>query len=277
MASFPGSVKTFVSRNAGDILQPAHINDLQDEVNAVESGYLNGSAPLNSSNSTMFHISALAGMNIVGNSTLGSTVTLGTVTYVFPAAAPTAIGQALTAQSTGSTSILQWGSAVGIALLAHNDTEGTTVSSAAYTSLSTVSGFSVDSNTTLIVEFGARSAGASGGAGLRVQVNGSVTIHQNSTATATIGGNNSPFSNAAASHGFFHLELGPRDANYDRMVSGYAQVFDSTGTVTTPAITMGFGASTFTGAVTSVEVAAKSNGGVTIGINHLKVYSKAGA
>lgn len=41
-ASFPTSVKTFTSRNAGDVIQPAHINDLQDEVNAVETALING-------------------------------------------------------------------------------------------------------------------------------------------------------------------------------------------------------------------------------------------
>jgi hypothetical protein len=40
MASFPGSVKSFTTRNAGDVIQPAHINDLQDEVNAVQATLL---------------------------------------------------------------------------------------------------------------------------------------------------------------------------------------------------------------------------------------------
>lgn len=43
-ASYPTSVKTFVSRNAGDVIQPAHINDLQDEVNAIETGLKSGLA-----------------------------------------------------------------------------------------------------------------------------------------------------------------------------------------------------------------------------------------
>src|SRR6266571_1909025 len=43
-ASYPTSAKIFTSRNAGDIVQPAHVNDLQDEVNAIESGLLNGIA-----------------------------------------------------------------------------------------------------------------------------------------------------------------------------------------------------------------------------------------
>lgn len=37
-ASFPSSVKSFTSRVSGDTIQPAHINDLQDEVTALETG-----------------------------------------------------------------------------------------------------------------------------------------------------------------------------------------------------------------------------------------------
>ena len=53
MASYPGSVKTFTTRNAGDTIQPSHVNDLQDEINAIESGLLNGTAPLTSSNASV--------------------------------------------------------------------------------------------------------------------------------------------------------------------------------------------------------------------------------
>lgn len=35
-ASYPGAAKTFTSRSAGQVIASAHINDLQDEVNAVE-------------------------------------------------------------------------------------------------------------------------------------------------------------------------------------------------------------------------------------------------
>lgn len=66
MANFPGSVKTFTSRNTGDVIQPGHVNDLQDEVNAIEDGYLNGTARLNSSNST------LVSLSVTGPSTVGT-------------------------------------------------------------------------------------------------------------------------------------------------------------------------------------------------------------
>lgn len=64
MASYPDSVKSFVTRSAGQTIAAAHVNDLQDEVNAMESGLLNGTAPLNSSNSTM------AALNVTGNCTV---------------------------------------------------------------------------------------------------------------------------------------------------------------------------------------------------------------
>ena len=52
MASYPNAVKSFTSKNAGDTIQPSHINDLQDEVAALEDGLLNGTAPINSSRIT---------------------------------------------------------------------------------------------------------------------------------------------------------------------------------------------------------------------------------
>lgn len=52
MATYPGAVKSFTTKNAGDTIQPSHVNDLQDEVNAIEDGILNGTAPVNSSRIT---------------------------------------------------------------------------------------------------------------------------------------------------------------------------------------------------------------------------------
>ena len=43
-ASYPSAVKTFTTRTLGDVIQAAHVNDLQDEVTAVETGILNGFA-----------------------------------------------------------------------------------------------------------------------------------------------------------------------------------------------------------------------------------------
>jgi len=42
MASYPTSIKSFITRNTGDVIQASHANDLQDEVNAIETGLING-------------------------------------------------------------------------------------------------------------------------------------------------------------------------------------------------------------------------------------------
>ena len=66
MASFPGSVKSFASRANGGVIDASHVNDLQDEVNAIEDGYLNATAHLNSSNSTAANLSVLGGSTLTG-------------------------------------------------------------------------------------------------------------------------------------------------------------------------------------------------------------------
>lgn len=68
MPSFPASVKSFTTKldGAGNPINAAHVNDLQDEVNAIEAGYLNGSARLNSSASTV------ASLSVIGDSTLAT-------------------------------------------------------------------------------------------------------------------------------------------------------------------------------------------------------------
>lgn len=79
-ASYPGSVKTFTSRNNGDVIQASHINDLQDEVNAIEAGLLQGSAPLNSSNSTVAALSVLGGSTFTGPVVFSTGVTFAATT-----------------------------------------------------------------------------------------------------------------------------------------------------------------------------------------------------
>lgn len=68
MPSFPASVKAFTTKldGAGNPINSAHVNDLQDEVNAIEAGYLNATARLNSSAST------LASLSVTGNSTVAA-------------------------------------------------------------------------------------------------------------------------------------------------------------------------------------------------------------
>lgn len=88
MASYPLAVKTFTTKNAGDTIQPADVNDLQDEVNAIEAGLLNGTARLNSSASTVASLSVIGGstlatLSVVGNSTVGGNlIVTGAATWV---------------------------------------------------------------------------------------------------------------------------------------------------------------------------------------------------
>lgn len=150
MASFPNSVKSFTTKNSGDVIQPADVNDLQSEVNAIESGYLTGTAPLNSSNSTVVHLSVTAGLNVVGNSTLASTITIGAIPYVFPSTAGTA-GQVLAVGTvSGSTLNLSWVNQAAAVILQNSDFAIATVQgsvSVETSILNSGTGFSIPSNT----------------------------------------------------------------------------------------------------------------------------------
>ena len=69
MPSYPTSVKSFTTKNAGDSILAAHVNDIQDEVNAIEAGLLNATAPLNSSNSTVANLVVTNALQVSSNST----------------------------------------------------------------------------------------------------------------------------------------------------------------------------------------------------------------
>lgn len=84
MASYPNAVKSFTSKNAGDTIQPSHVNDLQDEIAALEDGLLNGTAPINSS-----RITAPAAQ--ISNATISSlTVSVMSITNLQTTASTTA-------------------------------------------------------------------------------------------------------------------------------------------------------------------------------------------
>lgn len=76
MASYPTSVKTFTSKadGAGNKVFAAHVNDLQDEVTAIEDGLLNGTAPVNSSRVTAASLQVAANSTILGSLTVGTDV-----------------------------------------------------------------------------------------------------------------------------------------------------------------------------------------------------------
>ena len=61
MPSYPDSVPTFTAKVSGGNIDPAHVNDLQDEVNAIAAGLLNGTARLNSSGSTVARLQVTGG------------------------------------------------------------------------------------------------------------------------------------------------------------------------------------------------------------------------
>src|SRR3990167_5149863 len=84
MPSYPTSVFAPTNKSAGQTIQHTHVNDLQDEVVAIEGGLRNGTAPLNSSGSTV------ATLSVAGGSTFAGTmqVTGGSTFTVRPVAPP---------------------------------------------------------------------------------------------------------------------------------------------------------------------------------------------
>jgi hypothetical protein len=70
MASYPTAVKSFTTKTAAQTIASAHMNDVQDEINAIEDGLLNATAPLNSSNSTVANLSVTGGSTFAGNVTI---------------------------------------------------------------------------------------------------------------------------------------------------------------------------------------------------------------
>jgi hypothetical protein len=105
-ASYPTAVKTFTTKNTGDAIQAAHINDLQDEVSAIEGGLLGGTAPLHSSNSTLANLSVLGGstlasLQVSGDSTITGTLTVQTI--VSTSVSPSAVTSAVRVTSSGVT------------------------------------------------------------------------------------------------------------------------------------------------------------------------------
>lgn len=75
MANFPNSVTSFSAKQdgIGQIIAASHVNTIQDEVAAIEDGYLNGTARLNSSASTVATLSVAGGSTFAGNMAMAST------------------------------------------------------------------------------------------------------------------------------------------------------------------------------------------------------------
>ena len=64
---YPNAVQTFVTKNPGDVIPSADWNTITGEITAVESGILNGTAPLKTSNSTVANLSVLGNSTIAGS------------------------------------------------------------------------------------------------------------------------------------------------------------------------------------------------------------------
>lgn len=75
MASFPDSIFSPASKNTGDTIQASHVTDLDGEVVAIEQGLRNGTAPLNSSNSTLTALSVSGNSTFTGSVVFSSLVT----------------------------------------------------------------------------------------------------------------------------------------------------------------------------------------------------------
>lgn len=76
-ASFPSGVKSFTTHVAPDTIQASHVNDIQDEVTAIETALVGGTLPAaNGSALTSLNASALAS-GTVPTARLGSTVDIG--------------------------------------------------------------------------------------------------------------------------------------------------------------------------------------------------------
>lgn len=55
-ASYPTAVKSFTSKSNGDTIQATHINDIQDEITAIEQGLLNGLSHVLTLTNTGLHL-----------------------------------------------------------------------------------------------------------------------------------------------------------------------------------------------------------------------------
>jgi hypothetical protein len=66
-ASYPSAIKTFAARSAGQTIDPSHVNDLQDEVNAIETALVTGPITLQAS--------TIATLSVTGASTFAGIAT----------------------------------------------------------------------------------------------------------------------------------------------------------------------------------------------------------
>ena len=111
MATYPGGVKTFTTKvdGAGNKVFASHINDLQDEVTALEDGLLNGTAPVTSSRVTAAALQVAGGstftgaVRVAGTSTFEGVATFSTIVHAPSQPAFSLTSTALLTGTAGST------------------------------------------------------------------------------------------------------------------------------------------------------------------------------
>src|SRR3990167_2318139 len=149
MPSFPTTPRSFATKFTGDTIEAEHVNALQDEVNALESGYLNATARLNSSNSTLVALSVTGGSTLQSLNSSNSTVANLSVT-----GGTTLAGAFQSSASTLASLVVSGGSTLGTVqagastLASLSVTGGSTFTTLQATN-STFSNLSVSSNSTI--------------------------------------------------------------------------------------------------------------------------------
>ena len=106
MASYPSAVKSFASRSAAQTIASAHINDLQDEVNAIEAGLLNGLAHTLTISTGGLTVST-GSVNLAGPSSLATLQVNGASTFAGPVTLSSAVtvNGAMTFGSSGTVTL----------------------------------------------------------------------------------------------------------------------------------------------------------------------------
>lgn len=106
MPSYPDAIFSPASKNTGDTIQASHVTDLDAEVVAIETGLRQGSAPLNSSNSTV------AALSVTNGSTLNTLSVSGGSTFasrpVMPPPDAVSVTGSTTGLATNSTTAIAW-------------------------------------------------------------------------------------------------------------------------------------------------------------------------
>ena len=165
MANFPTAVTVYVTRNPGDQIPSADWNSFGAEISAIEDGLINGSAPINSSNATFNtvtangHLIASSGLQVTGNSTFGSTITIGGFGYIFPSSAASTSQLLAVTSTSASGATLSWRYPQWLLLASGNGSDSNAV--AANVATVTVNGLTADDTILVTYQLEAVAVGVS--------------------------------------------------------------------------------------------------------------------